>query len=222
MGVITGLKGITDRVNEMNSRDDRPKTRWLKLEDGQSVRVHFLQELDQASKNYNEKAGLAIMVSEHTSPENFRHRSQCTINDEGRCYACEMNRKHPKKGWHAKGRIYFNVLVDDGKEDPYVAVLSQGLSGRAITPALLMHQSDTESICNAQFRIARNGAGVSNTSYSLMPVMNSQGVDPDNYTLYDLEQVATRYLTYDEQVELYGDKEEEKVEEEATADDFSW
>jgi len=37
------------------------KYRWLKLADGQAVKIRFLEELDEDSANYSEDRGLAMV-----------------------------------------------------------------------------------------------------------------------------------------------------------------
>ena len=45
MSVITGLKNIKQIMDKPKS--EGVKGRWLKLDDGQSVKIRFLNELDQ-------------------------------------------------------------------------------------------------------------------------------------------------------------------------------
>jgi hypothetical protein len=97
MGVITGLAGIKKKM-ERPIMDDAPRARWLKVEDGQSVKIRFINEIDPDSPNYDEKRGLAIVVAEHTNPKDYRRKAVCTLDDEGRCFGCEMHRKDPKDG----------------------------------------------------------------------------------------------------------------------------
>jgi len=48
---------------------DKPRMRWLKLADGQSVKIRFIEELDEESANYAESRGLSLVVREHTNPK---------------------------------------------------------------------------------------------------------------------------------------------------------
>ncbi|MFM7984468.1 MAG: hypothetical protein ACKPKO_34600, partial [Candidatus Fonsibacter sp.] len=90
------------------------KGRWLKLDDGESVKIRFLQELDPDSPEYNDKLGLGFIAVEHTNPKDYRRRALDTMDSEGRDWAEEMHRKDPKAGWRARLRFYCNVVVDDG------------------------------------------------------------------------------------------------------------
>ena len=104
MASITGLANIKSLIDKPKGADG-PKARWLKLEDGQSVKIRFLNEVDADSKNYDDVRGLAIVVAEHTNPKDYRRKAVCTMEEEGRCYGSEMNRRDPKAGWKARLQI---------------------------------------------------------------------------------------------------------------------
>ena len=131
MGIVKGLKDLNKALDKPTySESDGTKARWVKLEDGESVKVRFLQELDPDSPSYNEKAGLGFIAVEHTNPKDYRRKALCTMDDQGKCWGCEQHRKDFKAGWKGRSRLYINVLVDDGKEEPYVAILSDRKSTR--------------------------------------------------------------------------------------------
>ena len=221
-GIVRGLAGLEKFVERSaGSSNDGVKARWVRLDDGQVVKINFLQELDQDSPNFNADAGAAFLAVEHSNPDNYRRKALCTIDDEGACYGCEQDRANPKKGWRSRGRLYVNVLVDDGKEDPYVAILSQGTSGKTITPSLLMWAGENESITDSAFRIKRSGTGTS-TEYSLVPAPKSQGVDPNDYDLYDIEKIATRYVPYAEQHDFYDGGSEESAAPKESSSAMEW
>ena len=44
-------------MDKPQSSGDGSKARWVKLEDGESIKIRFLQELDPDSPSYNEKNG---------------------------------------------------------------------------------------------------------------------------------------------------------------------
>jgi hypothetical protein len=222
MSVVKGLKSANkfmERHAPKGDGEDRPKARWLKLADGESVSVTFLQELDPESPLYNAEAGVAFIAPEHSSPTNYRKKALCTQEDEGRCVGCEMFARGDYD-WKVKGRFYANVLVDDGINDPYVAIMSQGTSGKTITPSLYMMAGEAGSITDKNFRIKRNGAG-KKTEYQIVPSFAKKDqVDVSKYTLYDLEAVCTRSVPYEKQTEFYEISAAE--EEPESADDFSW
>jgi len=203
MGIMKGLK-------EMEKAMDRPttnsegglKVRWLKLEDQQSAKVRFINELDEDSPNYDEARDLAIVVSEHTNPKDYKRKAVCTVDSEGRCFGCEMARKEPKSGWRARFRFYTNLLVDDGLEDPYVAVWSQGVGKQSAFNTLREYAIETGSISNRVWRMKRQGTGT-DTTYILLPgdpdadKHDWSGVDP-----FNLEKVV-REVPYPEQEAYY-------------------
>lgn len=202
MSVITGLKNIKSKMDRPQV-EEGSRARWLKLEDGQSVKIRFINELDADSKHYDKSRGLAIVVAEHTNPRDYRRKAVCTLDDEGRCFGCEMHRKDPKAGWKARLRFYTNVLVDDGTEE-YVAVWSQGVGPKSpATNILIEYATDTGSISNLQWRLKRSGTGTQ-TNYTLIPLAN----DSDEYNWSDvdpfnLEKVAVRNISYPDQESFF-------------------
>jgi hypothetical protein len=130
MSIIKGLKNIEAAIDKPKY-DNSSKVKWLKLDDGQSVQIRFLSELDADSPSYDEKRGLAIVVKEHTNPKDYKRKAVDTMESEGRDWAEEMHRKDPKAGWSGRLRFYANVLVDDGINPPYVSVWSMGVAKSA-------------------------------------------------------------------------------------------
>jgi hypothetical protein len=90
------------------------------------------------------------------------------MDAEGRDWAEEMHRKDPKAGWRARLRFYCNVLVDDGIEDPYVAIWSMGVSKQSSFNTIREYALETGSISNLTWKLKRNGQGTE-TSYTLIP-----------------------------------------------------
>lgn len=200
MGIVKGLKDLNKALDKPSySESDSTKGRWVKLEDGESVKIRFLQELDPDSPSYNEKNGLGFIAVEHTNPKDYRRKALCTMEDQGKCWGCEQHRKDFKAGWKGRSRLYINVLVDDGKEDPYVAILSQGSSGKTVTPTLIEYAGEMGSITNLMWRIKRSGTKT-DTSYTIIPLAKDEAAfDYSSLELYALEISAVRDLPYTEQ-----------------------
>ena len=196
MGLVKGLKSINQNLDRPAGSEDRVKGTWLKLEDAQSVKITFLQELDPDSPNYTEDAGCGFIAVEHTNPKNYLRKALCSIDDQGRCFGCEMHRKDMKAGWKGKSRLYINVLVDDGNNDPYVAIMSQGSGPKSATPSIVEYANETGSITSVVWRLKRNGKGTE-TSYTITPLPTP--ANPGEHELFDLEKVAVRDIAYDEQ-----------------------
>lgn len=202
MSIITGLSAIRKKMDGPKF-EDGPKAKWLKLADGQSVKIRFINEVDADSPHYTQDRGLAIVVAEHTNPKDYRRKALCSLEEEGRCFGCEQHRKDPKAGWKAKLRFYTNVLVDDGTEK-YVAVWSQGVGPKSPTTTMLIeYAGDANSITNLTWRLKRNGTGTQ-TSYALIPLATDtepfdwSGVEP-----FELEKVAVRSIEYANQENFF-------------------
>ena len=210
MSIIKGLKEMEKAIDRPRASADSGaiKVRWLKLEDSQSVKVRFVNELDSDSPNYSEERDLAIVVSEHTNPKDYRRKAVCTMDSEGRCFGCDMARKETmddrKRGgsWRPRLRFYTNLLVDDGMEDPYVAVWSQGVGKQSAFNTVREYVLDTGSVSNLTWRLKRQGTGT-DTTYVLLPTgpdtepFDWAGVEP-----FNLEKVV-RELPYAEQENFY-------------------
>jgi len=203
MGIMKGLKEM-DKIMDRSSSagEGGAKVRWLKLEDSQSVKVRFVNELDEDSPHYDSARDLAIVVAEHTNPKDYKRKAICTQDSEGRCFGCEMYRKEPKSGWRSRFRFYTNLLVDDGIDDPYVAVWSQGVGKQSAFNTLREYAIDTGSISNRPWRMKRQGTGT-DTTYIILPgdpdtdKFNWDGVSP-----FNLEKVV-REVPYAEQESFY-------------------
>jgi hypothetical protein len=205
MGIVRGLNALTEQMEQKSSHSgESQKGRWLSLKDGQSVKIRFLQEIDPDSKNYLEKAGLAFIAVEHTNPKDYRRKALCTIEDQGRCFGCEQHRRDPKAGWKGRSRFYANILVDDGAEEPYVAIFSQGAGPKSATPEIINYAGETGSITNLTWKLKRTGTATE-TNYSIIPLPTKEGetLDLSKHELFDLEKSAVRDVPYDEQENFY-------------------
>jgi hypothetical protein len=202
MSVIKGLKDIGALMDKPKYENNGQKVRWVKLADGQSAKVRFIEELDTDSANYDESRGLSVVIAEHTNPKDYKRKASCTIDSEGRCYGCEMGRKEPKSGWRSRLRWYGNVIVDDGTEAPYVAVWSQGISKQSAFGNLREYAIETGSISNLEWKIKRNGQGTE-TNYTLLPTKpDTEPFKFDGIEPFNLEKVV-REVAYAEQENFY-------------------
>ena len=204
MGIVTGLKALNQQMEASTPSGDSQKGRWLQVKDGQSVKIRFMQEVDADSANYVEKAGLAFIAIEHTNPKDYKRKALCSIDDQGRCFGCEQHHRDPKAGWKGKRRFYSNVLVDDGKEDAYVAIFSQGVGPKSATEEVIAYAGETGSITNINWKLKRTGMGME-TNYSIIPLPTAEAapIDLDKYELFDLSKTAVRDVQYSEQESFY-------------------
>jgi hypothetical protein len=202
MSVVKGLANINALVDKPKYDSDKPRVRWLKLADGQAVKVRFIEELDEDSPNYNASRGLSLVVKEHTNPKDYRRKAVDTMESEGRDWAEEMHRKDPKAGWRGRLRFYCNVLVDDGIEDPYVAIWSMGVSKQSAFNTIREYAVETGSISNVQWKLKRSGSGT-DTSYTLIPsAPDSEPYDWSKVEPYNID-LALNNVPYAEQEAYY-------------------
>jgi len=202
MSVVKGLKNINALLDKPKYENDGPKLRWLKLADGQSVKIRFIEELDEDSANYNEDRGLALVVKEHVNPKDYKRKAVDTMETEGRDWAEEMHRKDMKAGWRGRLRFYFYVLVDDGIEAPYVAIWSMGISKQSSFNTSREYALETGSISNILWKLKRNGQGTE-TNYTMIP--SAPDKEPFNWgdvKPYPLES-ALKKIPYAEQEAYY-------------------
>ena len=202
MSVVKGLKNINALLDKPKYDSDKPRVRWLKLADAQSVKIRFIEELDDESANYNESRGLSLVVKEHTNPKDYRRKAVDTMDSEGRDWAEEMHRKDPKAGWRGRLRFYCNVLVDDGIEEPYAAIWSMGVSKMSSFNTIREYALETGSISNLTWKLKRNGQGTE-TSYTLIP----SAPDSEPFAWGEVEpfnlELALTQIPYAEQEAFY-------------------
>jgi len=202
MSVVKGLKNINALLDKPKYEGTGSKVKWLKLADGQSAKIRFIEELDEDSANYNEKRGLALVVREHVNPKDYKRKAVDTMESEGRDWAEEMHRKDPKAGWRARLRFYCNVLVDDGIEAPYVAIWSMGVSKQSAFNTIREYALETGSISNVVWKVKRNGQGTE-TSYTTIPgAPDTEPFDWSAFKPYPLE-LALKKIPYAEQEAFY-------------------
>jgi hypothetical protein len=202
MSVVKGLKNINALIDKPKYDSDKPRVRWLKLADGQAVKIRFIEELDEDSPSFNDSRGLSLVVKEHTNPKDYRRKAVDTMESEGRDWAEEMHRKDPKAGWRGRLRFYCNVLVDDGIEEPYVAIWSMGVSKQSAFNTIREYALETGSISNLTWKLKRSGSGTE-TSYTLIPsAPDSEPFGWDGVEPFDLD-LALNHVPYAEQEAYY-------------------
>jgi hypothetical protein len=202
MSVVKGLANINALVDKPKYDSDKPRVRWLKLTDGQAVKIRFVEELDEDSPSYSADRGLSVVVKEHTNPKDYRRKAVDTMESEGRDWAEEMHRKDPKAGWRGRLRFYCNVLVDDGIEEPYVAIWSMGVSKQSAFNTIREYAMETGSISNLTWKVKRSGSGTE-TSYTLIPsAPDSEPYKWGNVEPFDID-LALNNVPYAEQEAYY-------------------
>lgn len=207
------MKSLIDRMKQ----DAEGKGgSYLKLKDGQQVRLRFLQELDPKASGYNEELGLAFYTMVHSAPGNFKKSAECTKDSEGACWACEQvdtsgvwkddKGKDASWKWKPKGRLYVNVLVTDS-DGQSVKVLQQGLSDKHIANNLIENAEEYGSITDRDYKLKRKGDGMNNTSYTLTSLDKSP-LEVEGLTLHDLSKLV-RAVAYANQETFYTSDEDD-------------
>lgn len=204
---LASIKNYNDELARRKAAAEAAKVPWLKIEDGESVKVWYLQELDEGAKNYSEKNGLGFFATEHSNPKNFKIKASCSQDDEEACVGCEKHREDWKLGWKPKSTLYINVLVErkdkEGKLVREVAVMSQGNGPKAvIAPMILEYAVENNSIADRWWKITRKGATAQDTTYTPVvygpPDNPKDVVDVESYELTDLQR-CVRVVPYAEQ-----------------------
>lgn len=199
MGIVRGLTNIQKAAESRGGNAS-----WLRLKDGDSVKLRFLQELDESADNYNEEAGLGFLVLMHRHPVNFKRRAVCTA-DEGACYGCEQ-------GWNQRQELFLNVAVEEETGES-VKILNQAVGKSSIVSWLLEYAGDAGSITDLPFRMKRTGSGKTDTQYTLTPA--GKALDPIDYSQYELIDLekSLAQVPYEQQEDFYEENDSESEEE---------
>jgi len=198
--LLRGLKGLDAKIEARKPQGG--KVRWVKLDDGEKAKIRFVNETDSDSKSYDEARGLTLIVEEHTNPKDFRRKALCTMEDAGQCVGCEMHQKDFKAGWRAKMRFYTNVLVDNGKDEPYIGVWSMGVMRSTTFDTIREVAAEDGAISNRQWTLKRSGEGTE-TTYTLLPgAIDTKPFDWSKYEIPSLDD-AVKQVPYAEQEAFY-------------------
>lgn len=194
------------------------KVNYLKLSDGETIKMRFLQELDEDSPGFNKDAGQGFIAVEHQAGANFKIRGLCSKEDEhDPCYGCEQNNIDYKAGWKQKSKLYINVLAVRANGDEEVAVLSQGNGPKSVTPWLLEYAADNGSITGQWFKMKRKGSGQTDTAYTLTPgPFDKTPYDVTQHELINLD-ACVRDVPYEDQPAFYaGGQSQAPVQDESS------
>ena len=215
MSIVTGIDAIREAAKKNSGAGKSRKDTFVKLEDGDTKKVWFLQELDESSPHYNEEFGLGALVVEYRDPDNFRKRALDTTDSEGKCWMAEQ-------GWRPRTSFYINVYDEEtGK----VQVLNQGFGSKTVTEWLLEYAGDAGSITNVPFKIRRKGSGQYDTEYSLVPAgvpgepKAGNDVKPDQ--LVDIDTLLN-HVPYEEQEEFFRGEENKPSGDSAGKRESAW
>lgn len=228
MGIITGLKALNE-LKERTAESSRKRADFFRLKDGESMRVRFLQELDEESPHYDPDAGTAVIIPEHTGPgkEGWKRRAQCTIA-EGACYPCERRAAGEYEDWRkARHVMYINVLENPGTDEEKVSVLGQSVFGNGIIQTLVEYASDDEmggAITDREWKISRQGERTDTRHTATAYPAKEFDTPAGKYELFDLTEVVA-HVPYENQERFYTsglhlEEEDEEVKPKRESKDF--
>lgn len=225
------LKDVLQQRQMREERNERPQVDWFSLKNNNPARIKFLQELDPDAPNYDSSRGHAIFLVEHTSPHDFRRRAECTMETEGRCFACEMAKEEPKPkngSWWPRTNMYIQVF--DAKDEK-VKVLSRPAPGGFFDTLYEWASDENEgSVVGPTFKISKGSEQTS--PWTLMTTSKEIEV-PNTVELLDLEKAVGRQVKYEEQRRFYIPEGADEAEETKAApaeappsarqtDDIAW
>lgn len=157
------FKAILKEKAERAERESRPRADWFSLKNGETKLVRFLQEFDTDMRNYDSQFGTAQFLVEHVSPQEWSRKALCSFEDEGRCFACEMDKEEPfvmeegKKKWHPWGqKSSFYVYVVDQKGD--VKVMSRPTNGKLFDALVDEIAENDNSLTDITFKLSKGSA----------------------------------------------------------------
>lgn len=212
-------------LKKMYEAENSGGKKFLRLQDKDKVKVRFLQELDDDSKTYSPKMGVAYFTKEWHSPVDFKKQVVDTTDTEGASVGAELLAKYGWNGdqnggrgaadtWRPKNFGYVNVLVDNGKDEPYVAVLKFNMAPKSPQQKALLGQFEaTGSITDRWWSYSRKGAGQFDSEYTLV-ALDKDDFDVEAYadSLFDLEEVAPN-VPYANQRQALGIVDRQAVDE---------
>ena len=225
MGIVRGLKNIAAATEP---REEKESAEFLKLKDGESVTIRFINELDEESKEFDPSRGLAAIFNEYKPPvkiypqelnkDAFKNRAAC-LDEDGPCWPREQ-------GWRSSPKFYINVLIDDGI-DQKVVIWGMATWKNANFETLKDLAIEEGAISNRTFVLKRRGSGL-DTQY----LMRDKGVDKTPFDWsgiepYDLEK-SIRQIPYEKQEEFFtkglrkADEVSDKEQEKPTEDNYNW
>lgn len=216
--MVSGLSAYKKK-QESSSRP-----RFYKPQDGEAVKIRFLNELDESADNFIKELGTANFVKVFTDPDNFQKTFLDTRDpDTGEdCIGYELANKYgwkkpdekedPEKAaawkdWRPKEKVYINAVIDrgDGSEQELV-VLELANNPKAVQYNVLVGiHEEYNTITDRWFKYSRKGSGQYDTTYTLNPLDRSGDLPAaDSYgPLADLDSFVKK-VPYSEQRAFLG------------------
>lgn len=174
-GIVKGASAMREAVKP---RERLTSFDFFKLDDGKSVMVRFLQEIDNNSEHYNEDNGLAFLVYVINPPTADGWKYRFYVDEDNEHLLEEIG------DWPKKGRLFISMLVNRGNDAEPEWKLELWDASKAVLRQLLEWSDDMGGITHKEFKVTRSGTGTS-TTYILMP----KNETPDDFSPADHEVV---------------------------------
>lgn len=145
--------------------------KFLTLQDGESLKIRFRQELTEDAKFYDDSFGTAITIPVVTSPINWKWRAASTSQLEKfnfKCWATEQMIKD--KAWKPKPHLVINVAVETEPGTWEPRIIDTTFNQRHIGAVLIEYAKEFGTITDRYYKYSRKGSGASDTNYSLIPL----------------------------------------------------
>lgn len=176
-------RGIKEFEKALESKgddnDDSNYTRYFKINDGESVLVRFLQEIDPDSEYANEDVGTATLATYVSPPK--------SVDPEGwkRKYIAEGPVLDKVQDWDFGTRLIINLLrevevEDDDGNTELVEQVQLWDASKTVAREIFEHAIEEGAITDRYFKIKRRGEGT-DTQYIIMPKAPDGGIDVTEY-----------------------------------------
>ncbi len=198
-------------LDSLKKSVEKPKSinrNFLRLKDGDSLKIRFIEELAEDGKNFNSERGTAKVVGVHQNPLNYRRQLSCSA-DQGQCWACEQAQSG-EKGWWAKKHLLANVIAEVEKGKWEVRIFDAKFTDANVGNELIEFAETYETITDRTYKYSRKGANKDDTNYMLIPV--KEEAEPEfSGELYDLGEIFFK-KPYVEQEAFFLGGDTEKAE----------
>lgn len=206
---LAAIKAMQEEEKRKAAERERPKAEYFKFpKDGPTTaKIRFIQEMDATADNYSEDRDIGLIKVEHQAPgpDGFKRRANCTLEDEGQCYACErhaMKVEAEEGGWRQRKNLYINALVSFDGEEPKVMVLTRS-GGATFTAQLVEEAIDENTITAKNYKVTKSGSGTT-TQWLLKDAKDAEPFDDSNAVPFNLAETVLRAIPYEKQAEYYG------------------
>jgi hypothetical protein len=190
---FTSLKTLKDLEKNVPQQGKSGLKKYFSLQNGDSYKIRFRQELTEDSVNFDEKFGTAVVVPVVTSPLNWKWRivSTATMPEYNyRCWGSEQINSDSR--WRPRPHLLVNVAVDiDGTWEP--RILDTTFNQRHVALIMMEYAKEFGTITDRYYKYSRTGTGSSDTNYTLIPLNQSEM--PQEIASLPMHDLEKTYMT---------------------------